>query len=121
MVNYFQKQYSKVSEAAFLHKIEKFKIGLNVVEGPIEIIQIILFCLDLGFLSSFYTHAKEYHFCKPISNHFRVTKKLEKIEVTEIEKIYINRERKIKDPGEPPLTHSFLVVRTHFDYGRKID
>ena len=43
--NPFGKLFSKTkfkssSEASFLRKIAKFKIGLNVVEGPMEIMQI---------------------------------------------------------------------------------
>ena len=41
LVNYFQKQYSNVpAKLSFLRKIGKFKIGLNLVEGPMEIMQI---------------------------------------------------------------------------------
>jgi len=40
-VNYFQKRYSKApAKFRFLRKIGKLKIGLNLIEGPMEIMQI---------------------------------------------------------------------------------
>ena len=44
LVNYFQKTiFKSPSEAPFLRKIGKFKIGLNLVEGPMKIMQLINF------------------------------------------------------------------------------
>ena len=50
-MNYFQKQYSKVSAKLPFVKIGKFKIGLNLVEGPMEIMQI----MSRAFLKCSYT------------------------------------------------------------------
>ena len=50
-------------------------------------------------------------------------KKLEKIEITQNLKkyIYLKRQKKIRRPPPHQLTHSILVVQTHFDYVRKVD